>query len=254
MTWGKRSLAAALLAVLAGCATPPKDPAELAVFKANHDPLEPMNRRIFAFNQGVDKVVIKPVAEGYVHVFPGPVRDGLRHIVDNLGEPLVAVNNVLQWQWTRVRITVERFLVNSTAGIAGWNDVASKNRLPAQTGDFGQTLYAWGIRESAYLVVPVIGPTTFRDGVGMGADVFMDPMRYAFPSSNTYTIIEGGVGGIDERARNIDTLDALQKQAIDYYASFRSYYLQNRAAVLRHGAPAPPPPLPSDSFYSDPGQ
>lgn len=243
---------AIVLITLAGCATPPRDPAELAAFKAQHDPLEPLNRKIFAFNEAADRAVIKPVAKEYARL-PAPVRDGVRNFLDNLLEPVVVANNVLQGRLRSAGMATARFVVNTVAGPAGVRDVAARNRLPRQGGDFGQTLYAWGFPAGPYLVLPLFGPSSPRDAVGQGVDVYLDPFRYIARRQNWPTMMTSSrtiVRGIDQRSRNLESLYALRRTSVDFYAALRSYYRQNRAIVLRHGRPAAPVPA---SFYEDPG-
>jgi phospholipid-binding lipoprotein MlaA len=247
-------LCGGLLLGLAGCATPPRDPEALAVFKANHDPLEPLNREIFAFNMAIDRAVLKPVAKTYVRVIPAAGRTGIRNFLNNLHEPVVLANNLLQGELRRAGTTAGRFMVNSTAGLAGLLDVAGPGGLKRQTGDFGQTLYVWGVHEGPYLMLPLFGPSNPRDGIGMGADIFMDPWIYLtshIEYQTTITISRAVLGGIDLRSRNIDSLDEIQREAVDFYASIRSLYRQNRAADLRHGEPPPTPEL--EDIYNDPG-
>jgi phospholipid-binding lipoprotein MlaA len=242
-----------LLAVC-GCATVPRDPIALAAYRATGDPLEPMNRKIFAFNQGVDKVVLKPVAKGYVRVIPARGRDGIRNFIKNLNEPVVLANNILQGQFKRAWTTTERFVLNSTVGLVGVMDFAGRHGLARQIGDFGQTLYAWGVHAGPYLVVPVFGPTTPRDGIGEGVDILMDPFVYVIPHikyRGTVNILKTALGGIDLRARNLDVLDEVQHESVDFYAAMRSLYRQNRQAELTNGAPPPAPKY--DDLYSDPG-
>jgi len=246
------SLALALLG--SGCATVPKDPVARAEYRANHDPLEPLNRRIFSFNLVVDRVLLKPLAKGYRRAIPEGGRDALRNFLNNLGEPVVFVNDLLQSRWPSAGKTLERFLANSTMGVAGFADWAKQKNLSRQTGDFGQTLDRWGFGEGPYLILPVLGPSSPRDAIGAGVDVYIDPFRYLvetnhYPPAATYG--RGVLGGIDERSRNIDSLDELQREAIDFYASLRSLYRQNRAAQLHHGS-AVSTPTP-ESFYNDPG-
>lgn len=243
--------AAALAFALLGCASVPKDPAARAAFEANHDPLEPMNRKIFAFNQGLDRRVIKPLAKGYLKVVPRPVRDALHNFIANLNEPVVFINDLLQANLKKTGVTAGRFVLNSTVGIGGILDVATRNGLPEQSGDFGQTLFVWGVPEGPYLVLPVLGPSTPREATGDGVDIFINPWRYVYPTRNYPTavsVVEGVVAGVDERARNLDTLDELQRESVDFYAAMRSLYRQNRASVLRNGQPAPPP---SENFYEE---
>jgi len=247
-------LALSLAAVtgLAGCATPPTDPAARAEFDRTNDPLEPLNREIFDFNLFVDRILLKPVAQGYEAVVPEFGRDAIRHFLDNLNEPIVFANNVLQGQFKRAHTTFARFLVNSTFGLGGTLDLASRDGIEKQTGDFGQTLYSWGVPDGPYIVIPVLGPSNPRDGIGLGVDGYADPWghlasnyHYSWANYARY-----GVDGIDQRQRNLQTFDELQRNAIDFYAELRSLYRQHRASVLRHGEPAPIPDL--DTLYNDP--
>jgi phospholipid-binding lipoprotein MlaA len=236
-------LLSGLILGMAGCATPPREPEALAAYKANNDPLEPLNRKIFTFNQAIDRAVLKPIAKGYVRVIPRPGRMGIRNLLINLHEPVVLTNNLLQGEFKRAGTTLGRFIVNSTIGLAGVMDIASRHDLPRQTGDFGQTLYVWGVREGPYLMLPIFGPSSPRDGLGTGADIFLDPYRTVLTFSRTV------LGGVDERSRNIDSLDEIQREAVDFYASYRSLYRQNRAAQLRNGETVTTPPA---DLYDDP--
>ena len=242
--------------LLGGCATVPTDPAAKAQFVANNDPLEPMNRRIFAFNEGADRIVIKPLAKGYGEILSQWERDCLRHFLDNLNEPIVFANDLLQDRLNDAFITIGRFVVNTTVGIAGFRDVAKKNRLPRQSGDFGQTLSVWGFGEGPYLVIPLLGPSSPRDGIGLGVDIYvLDPYHYLaqeYHYPGAISISRTVLDGIDRRQRAIAPLDEMKHEAVDYYASFRSLYRQNRAAELRFG-PAIKNTPPTD-FYDDPGK
>jgi phospholipid-binding lipoprotein MlaA len=247
-------LAFALPMLLAGCATVPQDPAARAAFKANNDPLEPLNRKIFAFNLLVDRVLLKPIAKAYVRIVPESGRDGLRNFIKNLQEPIVFANDILQGGFRRAEKTARRFTIDSTLGLAGFIDVAGRMHLERQTGDFGQTLHVWGFGEGPYLVLPVIGPSNPRDGIGSGVDIYLDPFRYVAKNNNYptgYSIAELGLEGIDERSRNIDSLDEIQRESVDYYASLRSLFRQNRAGELGQGRPATE--RPPEDFYKDPG-
>ncbi len=245
-------LVAALL-MLPGCATAPTDPVALAAYKANHDPLEPLNRKVFAFNEVIDTVLLKPIAKAYLWIVPRAGRDGLRNILSNLSETAVMANDALQGEGRRARITASRFLMNSTLGVVGISDFAGRHGFEKQTGDFGQTLHVWGLPEGPYLILPLWGPTNPRDAVGSGVDTYLDPLRYVvrrynYPSGLSAARVVGF--GIDERSRSIDALDELKRESIDYYASFRSLYRQHRAAdVDRTSTRA----APADDFYSDPG-
>ncbi|HEV2301015.1 MAG TPA: VacJ family lipoprotein [Stellaceae bacterium] len=241
-----------LLSGLAGCATPPTDPAARAAFEQTNDPLEPLNRKIFAVNQIIDTILLKPLAEIYVTVFPQIGRDTLRHMLDNLKEPVVAINDTLQFEPKRTGVTVGRFIVNSTVGIGGVLDVASGWGLKKQTGDFGQTLYVWGATSSPYLVLPILGPSNPRDAIGMGIDAYIDPFAYfaTVQDADELEIARFVLDGVDQRAQVLDQLDQLQKNSLDFYAQLRSLVQQKRAAELRRGA-APPTP---ENFYNVPNK
>lgn len=245
--------ACTLLALAGGCATAPTDPAGLAADRANSDPWEPFNRKVFAFNQAFDRVLLKPVAIAYVHVVPKAGRDMLRNFVLNLHEPVVFGNKMLQGQFAQAGTTAGRFVFDSTYGVAGLFDVGTRMGLPRQHGDLGQTFYVWGVREGPYLMLPLFGPSNPRDAVGMGFQSYLDPYRWVTANNHftpTVAYSPAIVGGVDERSRNIDSLNAIQKDAIDYYASFRSLFRQYRAAQVRGDATAPPPQ--PEGLYDDP--
>ena len=251
-SFGRAALLALTLFALGACATPPADPAARAEFEKTNDPFEPLKRKIIQFNQFVDRVALKPVAKAYVAVIPQVGRDAIRNFLDNLNLPIIFGNTLLQGQFKRAHDTFARFLTNTTLGLGGFIDIATKAGVPNHTGDFGQTLYSWGVPDGPYLVLPIFGPSDPRDAVGMGVDGFADPWnRMATNYHYWYMgLIRGAVDGIDLRARNLQTIDELQRNAIDFYAELRSLWRQHRASELRHGEPAPIPEL--DSLYRDP--
>jgi phospholipid-binding lipoprotein MlaA len=255
-TPAKKFLAALVpLVVVAACATPPTDPAARAQYDANNDPLEPMNRQIFAFDMFVDQWVIKPFAQVYENVVPDPGKDAVRNFLGNLHEPVIFANDVLQTEFTRAGWTVERFALNSSIGIGGVFDVASKWGIEKQSGDFGQTLFHYGVPEMFYLVLPLLGPSNPRDAVGTAVDGYADPFSYlAYDyGADVATYARWGAEGLDERAQNLGNLDALQKNAIDLYAEIRSLFRQHRANELRHGEAASSS-TEMDELYKDPGK
>ena len=252
-----RPRAAALLVSLcvglAGCATVS---GAGACDDGQNDPFETFNRHVFAFDMGFDRMLVKPVARAYRAVLPSFVRDGIRHVVDNLKEPLVFVNDLLQGRGETAAITGKRFLINSTVGFAGLADRAAQWGLPRQSGDFGQTLYKWGVGDGPYLVLPLLGPSNMRDVVGLGVDLYASPLGHvgSHDVRRDVSISVGIADGIDLRARNIDTLDELEKSSLDFYAYLRSVTRQQRASVLREatGASADTPSTPADDL-ADPG-
>src|SRR5439155_16544359 len=170
----------------------------------------------------------------------------------NMKEPVVVINNVLQGEPGRAGISAGRFTVNTTLGLVGFLEIAAKWGLEKQTGDFGQTLFVWGLPEGPYLIVPVLGPSNPRDLLGMAADAHIDPFSYVASAKavDQMQITRFVVGGIDERARAKDILDDLQKNSLDFYAQLRSLAQQHRAAELRRGAASEP----GTNFYEDPSK
>ena len=249
-----RGCAASLVFVLAlaGCATPPADPAERIAFEQNNDPLEPLNRTILDVNQFVDRILLKPVAQVYTTIVPEEGRDALHRALDNMKEPVVVINNVLQAEPDRAATAAGRFVLNTTFGVAGLFDVAEKWGLEPQSGDFGQTLFAWGFPSGPYLVLPLLGPSNPRDGIGMGIDAYLDPFSLLATSKavDQIQITRFVLGGVDQRVRASDALDDLEKNSLDFYSQLRSLSQQHRAAELRHGKATQP----DANFYQDPGK
>ena len=230
MTGRRLGIGLLLCGALAGCATT-SDTRD----RENNDPLEPMNRAVFDANDAIDTAILKPIAEGYRTVVPAFFRDRIRAFVDNLQEPRIFVNNMLQLRINDAGFTFARFYVNSTLGLAGLFDIASAHDLPRQTGDFGQTLAVWGVDSGPYLVLPLLGPSNFRDAFGSAVDFYTTPPAHLVPGATGWWITAGTytVSGIDLRARNIETLDQIKEHAIDYYAQFRSIARQYREGQIR---------------------
>lgn len=223
----------AVLAVLAaGCTT--NNPEAIA----QNDPYEPMNRAIFNFNSKVDNAVAKPVAKFYNRAVPQFARNGVHNFLTNLDKPVTFGNDILQGEGERAGETIGRFTVNTTLGVGGLVDVASMVGIPDHSEDFGQTLGVYGVGEGPYLVVPFMGPNPPRDLAGDVVDIFMDPTTYIkFHGSDTWYAVRSGVSVLDLRARNIDTLEQIERTSIDVYATTRSLYRQYRAAEIRNGRP-----------------
>jgi len=230
----RRVFAVLLLAGLAaGCAAS-KDPEAVA----QNDPYEQTNRAIFDFNMKVDKAVAKPVAKFYNHAVPTFARNGLHNFLANLDKPVTLGNDALQANGPRFGETLGRFTVNSTLGVGGLVDVATMMGIPDHSEDFGQTLGTWGVGEGPYVVVPFMGPDPPRDMAGDVVDIFMDPLTYIrFHGSDTWYAVRSGVAVLDLRARNVDSLDQIERTSIDFYATTRSLYRQYRNAEIRNGAP-----------------
>ena len=217
---------------MSGCATTP------GTSTADNDPYEATNRDVFALNQRLDKAIALPVAEFYIRAVPEPARDGVHNFLTNLNSPVVFANDVLQGDVDHAGETLGRFGVNSTLGLGGLVDVASKMGIPGHDTDFGITLGMWGVGEGPFLMLPLIGPAPPRDLVGKVVDVFLDPLTYvSFRSKIYYDIGLGTIGIIDLRAQNIDTLESIERTSVDYYATTRNLYLQYRKAAVNRGKP-----------------
>jgi len=203
--------------------------------KPVNDCFESLNRATFTMNQGLDRIIFKPVATAY-RALPAPVRTGTGNVLSNLSSLITVPNNVLQGEFKKAGINTGRFVVNTTVGILGVFDVAEKMDFPKyDKEDYGQTLGAWGVGSGCYFVLPVIGPTTVRDTVGSFVNVLGgDPWYNASTSGNNHYLSDSNymttkvISGIDFRAKNIDSIENLEKNSMDFYASVRSLYLQDR--------------------------
>jgi phospholipid-binding lipoprotein MlaA len=224
------AVALLVAASLSGCATPPKDPDDLAAYRETNDPLEPMNRYFFEVNFALDELLLKPLAAWYNAILPTPVEHSVHNFLVNLDAPVVFANDLLQGDKKRAGVTFKRFLINSTLGVGGLFDVASRMGFKYHETDFGVTLGVWGVKEGPYLVLPLLGPSNPRDGVGLGVNAAADPWTYVFAHYNVEYLdyVRYGVQLVDTRARNLETLDQIRKGAIDYYATLRSLYRQHR--------------------------
>lgn len=249
-----RALALSALVVVSACATPPTDPGARAAFEEANDPFEPTNREIFSFNMWLDRNAIKPVAIAYRDYIPELGRKGIRNALTNINEPVVFANNLLQGQFTRAATTFTRFVVNTMFGLGGLIDVAKNEGVEKQSGDFGQTLWAYGVPDGPFLMLPVLGPSNPRDGVGMGADTFLSPYGYIMDAgpSNWFGFGRFVVDGIDTRASVLDELDSIERTSLDFYASIRSLWRQKRAKDLNNGVA--PEVKPDDDLYKDPAK
>ncbi|HEX3808841.1 MAG TPA: VacJ family lipoprotein [Rhizomicrobium sp.] len=218
--------------LLAGCATAPADDTA----GGTNDPYEQTNRALFDFNNKLDENVFLPGAKLYVAVLPDPAREGIHNFLINLDLPVTFANDVMQGELDRGGETMMRALVNTTVGVGGLLDVATKIGIPYHTEDFGQTLAVYGVPAGPYLFLPVLGPKPPRDLAGYVADIYLDPTTYItirehfWWSAGRFT-----VEALDLRSRNIDTLASIERSSVDYYASVRSLYRQNRENEIRNG-------------------
>lgn len=208
-----------LSSLLAGCAS-----------TGNPDPLEPFNRKVHAFNDGLDRIVLKPLATGYTRVTPDPVENSIHNFFLNLEAPTVIINQFLQGKPRSGLRDTARFLTNTTIGLVGLFDVATRLGLERHEEDFGQTFGTWGIGRGTFIVVPFFGPTTVRDGVGSIAGIFTSPTYYVDNDAARWSL--RGVGLIDTRAQ---LLDAEKLVSGDRYLFIRDAYLQRRQYLTRDG-------------------
>lgn len=239
--------------LVGACAGAPADSAEDGA-DGIRDPLEPMNRLIFSMNLAADTVVIRPAADLYRTIIPRPGRDAVRSFLRNLESPVILANDILQGELSRAGITTVRFLINSTAGIAGLFDVAAKMGYERHSEDFGQTLGRYGMDEGFFLMLPILGPSSFRDALGLGVDFYFDPLNYWADNTGHEELMVARtvVRGIDARSRTIETLDEIERTSIDFYATVRSLYRQQRNDEIRNGEMPSLPPLPDYTRFSGP--
>ena len=211
---------------LSGCATTANNP---------KDPYEGFNRAMFTVNEGLDTVLLKPVAKGYDTVTPGPVKSGVGNFFGNLADVWTALNNFLQGKVSEGFSDVGRVFVNSTIGLVGLFDVASNLGMEKHAEDFGQTLGKWGVGSGSYVYLPVIGPRTTRDTVGFVVDAYADPVARIDNVRVRNSLL--GLRLIDTRASLLPADKVVEEAAFDKYVYIRDAYLQNRRSVVYDGAP-----------------
>ncbi|VWC53311.1 ABC transporter [Burkholderia aenigmatica] len=248
-------------AVLTGCATGPN--------RNPNDPLEPMNRAMYKFNDTVDTNIAQPIAKGYQKVTPTPVRTAISNFFSNLGDLGNIANNLLQLRITDATEDLMRVAMNSVFGVAGLIDIATPAGLPKHHQDFGLTMARWGMPSGPYLVLPVFGPSTIRDGVGRAVDVRFNLLNYIEPAARNPMYI---AQFISARSDLLGATDLLKQAALDPYSFVRDAYLQQRKSLTYHGqsssatppsynepgepgsAPASAPAVPGLPNYEDPGE
>ena len=204
--------------------------------KSTEECFEGLSRAVFKFNMAVDDIVLEPVAKGY-NKLPSPIRTGASNFTSNIGTLLSIPNNVLQGNFKQLGHSVGSFLVNTTVGILGFLNPAEKIGLKPHKEDVGQTLGSYGIGPGCYFVLPILGPTTARDSIGLLADTFVDPFAHVTIRENELFGSSGnsldyysvkGAGAIDFRADNDGNFESLEKNSLDLYSSLKSIYLQDR--------------------------
>jgi phospholipid-binding lipoprotein MlaA len=231
--WSKWATAWLSALLVSACAGAPRD-ASLPI----SDPIEQANRQVLAANQKI----LGPVSEGVRAAIPGPVHDRLHDLNSNLKEPRILVNNVLQLRFDAAARTATRFVVNSTIGIGGLFDVAGSNGIAQQSGDFGQTLFVWGVSEGPYVVQPYLGPATMRDAVGSVVDMVANPVGWLIGTqialATTQVAVTASTTSLDAADR-LGQLKTAEDASIDFYSFIRSGYYQTRRAELREAIGLP---------------
>ena len=223
--------------LVGGCASGDTGAAEV------WDPIETPNRFVFAINRTVDMIAVRPLAVMYRDGVPEPAQKSVRNLLDNLGEPVTAINEVFQGDPSRAATTMARFLVNSTLGLAGLFDVATMLGMKRTKTDAGQTIGMWAAKGvepengGFYLVLPLAGPSNARDATGLMVDYAIDPFQILPIALNVdwfyYSAPRYALTVVDYRSRTMFALDDLEKNSVDYYAALRSAYTQNRAELIR---------------------
>ncbi len=199
------------------------------------DPFESFNRAVFEFNDGFDRHVFKPVARGYDTVMPGPVNNSISNVFSHLDDVVVIINDLLQLKFEQTLSDVGRFTFNSTFGLLGLFDVASHMGLPKHNEDFGQTLGHWGVNHGPYLVLPLLGPSTLRDGPSILVDWQVDPLSYIKDTPARWSTVT--LKAIDTRAGLLRASRILDTAALDRYVFLRDAYLQRRDNLVYDGNP-----------------
>jgi len=208
------------------------------------DCFERLNRATFSLNMGLDKAIFKPVAKGY-RSLPSPVRTGTSNALINLSSLITIPNNILQGEFKTAGVNVGRLVVNTTVGVLGIFDVAEKMGFSEyEKEDYGQTLGKWGVSPGCYIVIPVLGPTTVRDTAGsfiniLGGDPYYNVSTHGnneYLTDKVYMTTKV-ISGVDFRAKNLESIDNLEKNSIDFYASVKSLYLQDRQQKIKNSNP-----------------
>ena len=215
--------------LLGGCATSGQ------TASSEDDPFEGFNRRVFAFNMGVDRAILEPVAKGYRVVTTEDMREGVSNALANLREPVTAANQILQGDFADAGETVGRFAMNSTLGVAGFVDAAGHYGHERKKEDFGQTLAVWGVPSGPFLMLPLLGPSNPRDLTGSGVDTAFQPLNWAeFDGETAFQATRSTVGLVSGRESAIEAVEDLRGQ-IDPYTAMRQFYVKGREGAVRNG-------------------
>jgi phospholipid-binding lipoprotein MlaA len=230
---GALVVAALALGMMSGCATVPRDKE-----RDPRDPFEPLNRQVFVFNQTVDRVALRPVARAYDEVTPRPVKIGVANFFDNLSTPIWALNHLLQGDLSEAGLQMSRFLINSTGGVGGLMDVAAEGGIPKSRASFDQTFGVWGVPSGPYVMVPFLGPNTFRSGAGAYARFRTDIVWNYFDDQRSVRDKLLVVEIIDTRRRLLP-IDSTLERAPDPYIFMRDAYLQRAEFEVRQRRTSP---------------
>lgn len=202
-----------------------------------HDPLEGVNRVIFAFNDTLDQVVLRPVALIYRTVLPRPLRKGVANFINHTRTPVTFANDVLQGNMKRAETTMVRFFLNSVAGFGGLYDIAAEAGWEYHSEDFGQTLATYGVPSGPYIMAPILGPSTPRHLVGRAVDILANPWTWILWDASTIESMSPTLGEtISARDEALDALDAAREGSPDFYVTIKSLYHQNRQSEINNGA------------------
>jgi len=210
---------------VAGCASKTAEEDAFLGYEEPNDPIEPVNRAIFGFNMFIDGLLLEPLAELYRVLLPQEARDSIRNFLRNLATPVTLANDLLQGE------------VNTTIGVGGLFDIAEIQGYPYHSEDFGQTMAVHGVDDGFYLVLPILGPSSARDATGRVVDIFLDPLTYVANNNDWdgLNLTRSALSGIDARERNIETLNELERDSVDFYARIRSLYYQTRQKEISNG-------------------
>lgn len=229
-----------MLLMLGGCATAPGR-------TTNNDPLQKINRGVYKFNDVVDRATLKPLAKGYQKITPQWMRTGVSNFFSNIGEPWTIVNELFQGKPKAMGKQTGRFLINSVLGVGGLIDVASRMNIQAQKEDFGQTLAVWGVPSGPYVVLPLLGPSSIRDGFGRVPDYYGHPLSYAQVNWKVRTGL-AVLGAVSAREKLL-SLEGILNKAYDPYSVMRDVWVQQREYEIYDGNP--PQPKDDSDMYDD---
>lgn len=202
-----------------------------------YDPIEPLNRKIFVFNDTIDRFAFEPLAKGYRNYVPKPIRKSVRNFTTNIALPVSVINSLAQGKLDNAMASFSHFLINSTIGVVGLFDVAGSKNIKYESEDFGQTLGHYGVKNGPFLILPIFGPSNARDAGGRAFDTAIsitgfNVLEIGPEIDDEYLITNAALSGIDSRESLIDVVDDARKDSLDLYITMRSYYSQNRNSKI----------------------